>query len=204
MAEYYLRTYRLFERFPLQILLYVGEDPLRMSAQLNGPDFSFRYRIVDMRDLDGDRLLESESVGDNIIAILGRLRDQQRAVRQVVERIAELGPGEREAALSQLMILSGLRRLEEFVEQEVKRMPLTNDILDHKVLGREYKRGLKEGIDLGERRGEVAMLRRLIEKRFGSLPAWAEEQLARRSALELEDLGVRVLDATSLEELLQP
>jgi hypothetical protein len=75
-------------------------------------------------------------------------------------------------------------------------MPITHDILDHKVLGREFKRGFQQGV--------LTVLRRQIEKSFGSLPGWAEEQLARRSAPELEELSVRVLDATSLEELLQP
>jgi hypothetical protein len=58
------------------------------------------------------------------------------------------------------------------------------------VIGREY------------RRGEVSLLRRLIEKRFGALPAWVDERLQQRSIPELEDLGVRLFDVHSLEELL--
>ncbi len=73
-------------------------------------------------------------------------------------------------------------------------MPILNDIMDHKVLGREYKRGLQQG--------ELTILRRLIEKRFGTIPAWAEERLTSHSATALETLSVRVLDANSLEDLL--
>ena len=57
-------------RFPQQVLLYVGEAPLRMASELQGPDVSFRYRAVDVRDLDGDRLLESEDLEDKVIADL--------------------------------------------------------------------------------------------------------------------------------------
>jgi len=46
------------------------------------------------------------------------------------------------------------------------------------------------------------VLRGLIEKRFGAVPAWAEERLATKSAAEIVDLNVRLLDAKSLEELL--
>ena len=74
-------------------------------------------------------------------------------------------------------------------------MPILNDILDNKVLGREFKRGVQEG--------ELTVLRRQIEKRFGALPSWAEERLAGRTTIELEDLSVRVLDAPSLEDLLK-
>jgi len=86
MAEYCLGVFRLFGRFPRQVLLYVGEAPLRMASELRGRDVRFRYRAIDIRDLDGDRLLESEQVGDNVIAILARLQDHKDAVRRIVER----------------------------------------------------------------------------------------------------------------------
>ena len=69
MAEYCWGVYRIFERFPRQILLYIGEPPLGMDLELRGPDVSFRYQAVDIRDLDGDLLLESPDLGDNVIAI---------------------------------------------------------------------------------------------------------------------------------------
>jgi len=50
-------------------MLYVGEAPMRMEQELRGPDTWFRYPAVDIRELDGERLLESEEVGDNVIAI---------------------------------------------------------------------------------------------------------------------------------------
>ena len=74
-------------------------------------------------------------------------------------------------------------------------MPILGDTLDNRVLGREYKRGLQEG--------ELTVLRRVIEKRFGAIPTWAEERLTGRSAADLEELSVRVLDAQSIEDLLK-
>jgi len=82
-------------------------------------------------------------------------------------------------------------------------MPILNDILDHKVLGREYKKGRQEGRQEGIQQGELTILRRLIEKRFGAIPSWAEERLAQLSSAELEKISERVLDASSLEDLLK-
>jgi predicted transposase YdaD len=211
MAEYCLGVFRLFGKFPRQVLLYVGEAPLRMASELRGPDVSFRYRAIDIRELDGDRLIESDEVGDNVIAILARLRDHRVAVRKIVGRIASLAAAEREAALSRLLILAGLRRLEETVAREIQKMPVFIDILENKVLGPPFRRGLEEGrqaglqegLQEGELKGELRILRRQIEKRFGAIPAWAEERLAVRSTAELEDLSVRVLDAQSMEDLLR-
>ena len=95
MAEYCLSMFRLYRKFPRQVLLYVGEAPLRMASELRGDDVWFRYRAIDIRELDGERLLESEEVGDNVIAILGRLRDHREAIRRVVGKIALLERGER-------------------------------------------------------------------------------------------------------------
>ena len=191
MAEYCLRVLRLFDRFPHQVLVYVGEPPLRMQAELRGPALSYSYRLVDIRELDGERLLASPRLGDNIVAILTRLPDVRAAVQRVMERIAELQPGEREAALGRLLILAGLRRLGRVVEEEARKMPILDSILDHEVLGREYKKG------------ELNLLRHQVEKRFGAIPPWAEERLEKLSVTELETIGLRLLDAKSLEELLR-
>jgi hypothetical protein len=192
MAEYSLGIFRLFGRFPRQVLLYVGEAPLRMERELRAPDMWFRYNAVDIREFDGDRLLESAEVGDNVIAILTRLRDHKDAVHRIVEKIAGSPVAERKTALGQLLILAGLRRhLGKLVEEEVRNMPILDDIRDHEVLGREYKRG------------ELTILRRLIEKRFGPIPAWAEERLSAKSWSELEELSVRVLDVNGIEDLLK-
>lgn len=75
MAEYRLGIYRRFGKLPRQVLLYVGQEPLRMPMELVGTDLYFRYRGLDIRELDGERLAASESVSDNIIAILRRLRE---------------------------------------------------------------------------------------------------------------------------------
>lgn len=81
----------------------------KMDQILESPDLVFRYRAVDIRELDGERLLNSERLGDNVIAVLAGLRNRTEAIRRTVAKIAGLEPGEREAALSPLLILAGLR-----------------------------------------------------------------------------------------------
>jgi hypothetical protein len=41
----------------------------------------------------------------------------------------------------------------------------------------------------------------MVEKRFGSLPAWVEDRLRACSIEELERIGDRFVDAASLDEL---
>jgi hypothetical protein len=176
-----------------------------MEDTLVGPDLQFRYRLIDVRDLDGERLRESPQMGDNVIAILTRLRDQRGALNEILGKLSNLENDAREFYLRALLTLAGLRGLEETVEEEARKMPLLNDILENRVLGREFKRGLEEGVQQGLQQGvhqgELILLRRLIEERFGPIPQWAEDRLAASSAAELEELGVRVLKAKTIEEL---
>ncbi len=198
MAEYALGVFRLFQKFPLQVVLYVGQAKMRMDDKLRGAEVSFAYHLIDIRTLDGEQLLESDAIGDNLIAILARLRDDRRAVHRVVRRIAGLNAAQRDAALSQLFILAGLRRLASVVEEESSKMPIETSILEHDVLGPLFLKGVQQGVQ----KGEVAVLRRQIQRRFGALPGWASDKLESLSTSSLEDLSERVLDATSVEELL--
>jgi hypothetical protein len=201
MAEYCLGIYRLYEKFPRQVLLYVGDDPIRMEDKLEGSEVSFRYRIVDIRSLDGEALLASGEVGDNVIAILAKLRDHKEAVHRIVTRIARLQGSQRSEAFGKLMLLAGLRSLEEATEKEARRMPLLNDILDNKVFRREYLRGREEEREESRQR-ELRILRSLIKTRFGKIPVWAEKRLTSLSNDELVDVGERVPETHSLKELL--
>jgi predicted transposase YdaD len=203
MLQYYVDVLRTSGRHPTQVLLYVGDAPPNMKTTIQVPRLDYSYRLVDIRDLDGARLLKSERVDDNIVALLTRLSDRRQAARLVLQRIAGLEPGERRSALDRLLILAGLRKtLVTVLQEEVNKMPILNDIRDHELYGREYKRGREEGREEG-RQHEVVILRRLLEKRFGSVPNWAADRLAKLSAKELEELSLRVLDARSIEDLLQ-
>jgi predicted transposase YdaD len=201
MAEYSLRIYRQYRKFPKQIVLYVGESKLRMKARLNGPDSSFRYTLMDARELNGGRLLASNRIEDNLVAILTRLEDRTGAIRQILMRIANLEEPARRAALAQLLIISGMRTLEETIKEEALKMPILNDIMDHKILGPAIRQGRREGRKEGLQEGKQEVLRRILQKRLGQIPDWVETRLMSLPAADLDELSVRILDASAFEEL---
>jgi hypothetical protein len=132
MAEYALRVYRSYQRFPRQYVLYVGEPELRMNSELAGSDFLCRFTIKDIRLLDEEALLESPFASDLIIAILLRHRDRRETIRRILSRIATRGV--RDSAYANLLILAGLRKLAGTIRTEVERMPILNDIMAAKII----------------------------------------------------------------------
>jgi hypothetical protein len=199
MAEYCLAIYRHHRRFGRQIVVYVGNGKLSIASEWSGPSGHFRYDLIDLRDLDNTSLLASREVSDNVIGLFGRPAGTE-ALRRVLRRIAGLEPDQRAQYLHLLFVVAGLSGWEDVLEQEVNSVPMMIDIMDNKVLGRERRKGL----EAGRLEGELTLLRRVLEKKFGPIPAWADERLSKATVPEIEDLAVRLLDAASLDELLKP
>ncbi len=67
---------------------------------------------------------------------------------------------------------------------------------------RAEQRGEQRGEQNGRQEGEATLLRRLLERRFGALPDWARDRIAAADSAALEEWGLRVLDAGSLDDVL--
>jgi hypothetical protein len=172
MAEYLFGIGRQYGRLPRQVALYVGEAPLRMKDRVDGPGVSVRFHLVDIRDLDGKELLASPHLGDNVLAVLTRLSERPKA---------------------ELLILARLRRLSGEVKREADKMPITEDIMDHDVIGPAIRQGRAEG--------QVEMLLSMIQKRFGRVPATVAQRVAALKPAQLKRAGLRLLDAQHIEDL---
>lgn len=64
--------------------------------------------------------------------------------------------------------------------------------------------GRVEGRNQGRLEGEIAVLARLLTRRFGPLPTWAEARLHAATEEALAEWTDAVLDAASLTEVLGP
>jgi hypothetical protein len=117
------------------------------------------------------------------------LPDDKEAVDEIVARIAGITRAERGTAFGPAHNLGGIETFgaNGGAEDKEERSPI----------------GSSEGPQKGLQQGELTILRRQIEKRFGTLPKWVGDKLAALSASELEDLSERVLDANNVEELLR-
>lgn len=73
-------------------------------------------------------------------------------------------------------------------------MPILNDIMDHQVIGPAIRKGRLEG--------ERSIILRQITRRFGPIPVSARKRIESFTAVKLERISLRLLDASSLKELL--
>jgi len=201
MGEYLFGAGRKYGRLPRQIVLYVGEAPLRMKSSVEGPDLSYRFHMVDIRDLDGEALLASRNLGDNVIAILTAIGSQPGTVRRILERIARGPAAERDEALAEFLILAGLRRLKDEVKKEARRMPIHLDIMDNELIGPLIRQKQKEAAEEARTEGQIEFFLSLIEKRFGRVPARIRKRLGNLNPEQPKAAGLRLLNAQRIEDL---
>jgi predicted transposase YdaD len=213
MLEYYGLIRQRYQAPVLQQVLYVGQGPSTLADGLALDQLSFRYQVVDIRDIDCRSLLASPSLEDNLLALLCRLHDEGEAVRAVLGKIAALDQNQRRDALERLQILCGLRPLQAAIESEVKRMPITLNLRDNPFFREAFAegeergrnagltRGREEGREEGRVEGEYRLLSKQLERRFGPLPESLVARLEAAGSAELERWGVRLLAARSLEEV---
>jgi len=206
MVHYALRIYSHFDQFPKQIVLYVGKAAMRMKAlwrepDSDNPDFLYRYTLVNIRDLDSTLLMASSYIEDNVLAILTRLQNQAATVREILQRIANLEPSQRRNALAQLLVISELRDLADLVQEETRKMPILDDIMDHSVLGPVLRQGRNEGRQEGREEAGRSFVKRSLEQRFGTMPAWLDARLASLTATELDSLFDRIPEVSDIKDL---
>ena len=109
------------------------------------------------------------------------------------------------AALLGAMLAPGIRVPDELLE--VRNMLATRaETLKRQWLQEGEQKGRLEarleGEQKGRQEGEASLLLRLLERRFGALPDWARDRIATADTASLEEWGLRVLDAGSLDGVL--
>jgi hypothetical protein len=126
-------------------------------------------------------------VADAILAWFGRHPGFQAARTVLVEllsvAVGQLGPGVRVPEAMKEVRNMLQTRVEQWIEQW-------------------KQEGRLEGEQRGEQRGEAALLLRLLQRRFGVLPGWATELVRSADSVAMEEWGIRLLDAATLEEVL--
>ncbi|MBF0192766.1 MAG: DUF4351 domain-containing protein [Magnetococcales bacterium] len=199
MLMYYsLIRQRYPGRILIQKVLYVGQAVWNPKAAIAEENLSFRYEVIDIRTIDCRELMASPTLEENILAVLCRMDNQKETIREILYRISELPTKARADALTKLVILSRLRKLETVVKTEAEEMSLTFNVMENDVLRPLFVKERKEG----RQEGEAKILTRLLQRRFGSLPDWANEKITKAKSSDLEEWSLRLMDApNSLEEV---
>jgi len=197
-----------------QMVLYIGDEPCRISGSIEEEGLLYRYGVIDVKEIPCDVLLESERAEDLVIAFLCRITDKRRLFRKLKERLYNLDSRERADFLAKILTILGLRPMlkEEVLSlvKEVGGMPITvrleKELVENfPVIGDLVKKGLQEGlqqgIQRGIQRGRQESLIKILEARFGEIGESLKERINYIEEVEkLEELLIRAIRVSDLEE----
>ncbi|MBF0147254.1 MAG: DUF4351 domain-containing protein [Magnetococcales bacterium] len=193
------------QRYPSRVLvqkvLYIGLNEWHPGSAIEEPSLSFRYEVVDIRNIDCRELMDSSSLEENILAILCRIDNKKVIIQEILYRISELPIKARADALTKLVILSRLRRLETVVKMEAEEMSLTFNLMENDVFRPIIMKAQMDSEQKGRQEGEATILTRQLQRRFGDVPEWANKKIAEAEPSSLEEWSLRIFDAQSLDEV---
>ena len=225
----YTYQYRLHDKHDVPVASFVvlaDEDeywyPEPYRQEVLGVVLEYRYRSVKLLDYT-DRQDELEA-GDNPFALMTVAHLKTRATRkdEAARYAAQFGlmrrllrrDWDKQRIVDFLTVVDWLMHLPEGLERKLwqeigntqeggSTVPYELSIVriarqDGRMLGRQ------EGRQEGWQEGEAASLRRLLQRRFGTLSAVVEERIAAAETGQIEQWLDRLLDAQTLEEVFEP
>nr|VFK49890.1 MAG: Predicted transposase YdaD [Candidatus Kentron sp. TC] len=204
-----------------QYLIYMGSAPLAMPNGIHGSDVRYRYGVVDMREIDCQRLLKQDTPEALVLAILCDFadRDPQMVVNHIYGRLQALlgdDPKRFREYVHMLHVLSVNRNLRKHIEEankmltqvDLERMPFYESIMEQgmergmeKGMEKGMEMGLEKGVEVGREKGEAALLMRLLGYKFGALPPILARRVENACSEELALWERRILNAKTLDEV---
>ena len=215
--------FRLGDKLPtiFQVVFYNGEVAWNVPTSLlemlqtiegapEGLDF-WSYKLIDAQRLDLEELVGADSPLLGLLRLeqLGNLGDLEQVSTDLQATLKPEDEALEEAFVTFInevilpkLTADGERQLRIEALQEVSTM-VTQRIerITQGWLLEGKEEGKKEGEEIGIRKGQLAMLRRQLERRFGNLPPDAVERLEKADVDLLLEWSDRVLTATKLDEI---
>jgi hypothetical protein len=181
----------------IQIVIYLGNPPLQMRSEIQKPSLAYRYEIVDMREIDASVFLQSPGDSERVLALLCQSPDPRATIREVLASWKHLSDKVLLENIERLKTLSHLRGIEIIATEEIERMPFDLDITESLF----YKQALVLAEAACELAGEARLLVRQLESVFGPLPDHVRARINQGSVDQIEEWGIRMLHARSLDEI---
>ncbi len=193
MLRYYTAIVEKYKAYNIkQLVVYVGNEKLRMKSSLKIKNLVFKYEILDIRQIDCKVLLESPDPMDKLLACLCKVEDEAYLIEKLIKTMEGMNEEERKDYLLKALTLTELRpNLRIRLTEEVKHMPIVvrpEDIrLPKKKLKKDilYRLGLEEGkrigLELGLEEGFLKALQNtvltLIKSKMGQIPEGMEAKI---------------------------
>ena len=207
----FVYNYRIFDRYkrPVASLAVLADEhkmwkPTSYGFAVLGCRHTLEFPVAKLTDYEDklDELLESDNAFEwitaaHILTQKTRTQDQERYNAKLrLLRILYDRHWDKQRVINLFNVIDWLMQLPEWLNSQVWQELET--IEEREKM--QYVTSVERiGIAKGMAKGKSSLLTRLLERRFGVLPEWASEQLAKAKEKELEAWSDAIFTAPTLE-----
>ena len=164
MAEYYIMLSRKYKMAVRQYVIYLGNGTPLMPAELKLERMIFSFQLVSFAGVDYRLLLSAADPREKMLAVLADFRGfpVKQVVDDIAKQVLEASKGDfaQQRHINQLRGLMKLRNLDAInldkMDSLAPFMTMERDLL--------YKIGERKGLEKGENRKTVRLVKNLIRK----------------------------------------
>jgi predicted transposase/invertase (TIGR01784 family) len=160
MLRYYIDIKFIYDNIPIyQYLIYIGKPKLKMDNFIKDIDVSFKYNIINMKDIDCEKFIKQDTPDALVLSILCDFKNKNKIdiIKYILVRLKELTKDD-EYALSHYMLILETLSQNRNLQTEIKEVDKMLREINYKELpitGKYYREGIKEGEEKGRIEGEV-------------------------------------------------
>jgi predicted transposase/invertase (TIGR01784 family) len=207
MADYYIR---LLQRFPdreiNQVVIYLRPTTSDrvMQNEFITAQMTHRFRVIRLWEQPVDAFLAAPGLLP--YAVLSQAPNKEEILAQVITQIQQVGDRRQESNLTAAAgILAGLQ-----LNQTIINRLIRSEIMRESVIYQEIyqegetsgeARGMQRGRSEGRQQEALALVIKLLTRKFGNLSPMLISQVSDRSVEEVESLGEALLDFQSINDL---
>ncbi len=198
MLDYYTRLKRQYWCDIEQVLIFLQttSSEIVFNTQYVDKKTRHEYRVIRLWEEDPTPLLANPALLP--LATLARTDSPQDLLEQVaaaVDMIEERD--ERQNISACVQVLAGLRFPKNLITQLFREEVMQESVIYQDIL----QKGLQQGEQRGLQKGEVAVILRLLIRRFGAIEPEVQQQIQTLSITQLDELAEALLDFSSPSDL---
>jgi predicted transposase/invertase (TIGR01784 family) len=207
MANYRLRIYHRFPRKAVrQVVIYLRptRSPLVHETRFEIPGLQHEFEVIRLWEQPVELFLQAPGLLP--FAILANSQERLEVLRQVASQAEQISAQNvRQDVMAASAVLAGLVLDTSSIRQILRSEAMRESVIYQDILQEGEQRGELRGELRGEQRGlrqgELNLILKLLNRKFGNIPTKMQKIVQNLSIAQLEDLGEALLDFATLDDL---
>ncbi len=202
MLDYWVRLHREYRCPITQIIVFLKRTNVEavFTEEFRAENTGHRYRVIRLWEQDPAPLLANPGLLP--LATLAKTDSPETLLQQVAAQVATIEEtSERQNLSASVELLAGLRFEKNLIRRIFSQGMIRESVIYQEILAEGLQQGLQQGRQEGRQEGELALIFRLLGRKFGGISPKLQKQIQQLSILELEALAEALLDFEQVSDL---